>query len=135
MLEESTTIVWAAYTTGSQFITDDQNLWIWQCKWPSSKRDVCLLHTQGTLADFVLPSTTLDKAIAIFRRSEYHQYEHARALFLKSQVLRDSKDEAGSIAALESSAELRRQFCGDNLIALEDLSIEHFDEYVALWNR
>ncbi|MCJ1383271.1 hypothetical protein MMC17_006384 [Xylographa soralifera] len=79
--------------------------------------------------------TTLDKAIEIFGRSRYHYYELARALFLKSQVLRESKDETGSIAALESCAELRRQFCGDNLVALEDLSIEHFDEYVALWNR
>ena len=81
---------------------------------------------------FSLPSTTLDKAIEIFGRSRYHYYELARVLFLNSQVLREFKYETGSIAVLESCAELRRPFCGDNLVVLGDLSIEHFDGYVAL---
>lgn len=81
-------------------------------------------------------STLLDQAIEIFSRSGYDQFEHARSLFLKSQCLRmNHENEEASVEALTESAALRRGFCGDNFVAMENLELSHFDEYVALWNR
>ena len=72
----------------------------------------------------------------MFSRSGYHQYEHARSLFLKSQCLRNNPgNEETAVEALTESAALRRGYCDDNFVAMEDLELRHFDEYVALWNR
>ena len=54
---------------------------------------------------------------------------------MKSQVLCQSGDEEGSVEILRKSVNLRDHFCAEKIVPMEQLKIEDFDEFVAVWNR
>ncbi len=77
----------------------------------------------------------IERAVAVFSRSKYHVAHHARALFLKYEILKKAGEIDAADQALTECTILYKQLVPDHDQAPGSLSRDDLDKLLPPWFR